>query len=963
MTSTDRWLRTLKPFVERGPSSAGEYVYRCLHHDDSNASASFNLDKGVFQCFSCGASGQVSELVQIALRKKLDEDDGKATYDPFSVEEDNVVDFSSKRKEKEDKKAHKAPMSEAMVLEWHRNLLDDDDLLDMLSGTRCLDYATVQKFMLGYDPKQKRFTIPIRNAAGDLVNVRKYRTRQNQRNKMTNHEGWGSPPSLFPLPQLFDGDIGTVLLVEGELDALVCWANGVPAVSGTGGALRWGPDWAGYFSGMRVFVAYDNDQDGRRGARKAAHALRKTAELVVVMDPLMPDVEKSDVTDWFMDGGTGEQLLKEMEAAAEKQAEESVPDVETYSYLDPTDIKVIGSMDSRSNGKPLRMNAMVTGRRDPTYSVPAMIKCECTMDYGKSCSICPMLIEHDGETIVHINRKSEDMDKIARFIDARHDVFVKEAKGLVGVSSRCSQFRAEVRSAYTVEELFVTGSVDKRSEDATDFTQRRVYNVMEEGEATRTNMEAVVVGTTVPSPKDRHNEFFSWDLSESVTSIDTFEITPDVVKRLKKFRPRRGQTPLQKMRRIADDMIQNVTGIQGRHRMHMGMDLVWHSVLGFKFMGRKYDRGWLEFLIVGTTRTGKTATAKELIAHYRLGHLISCEGATFAGLVGGVKQVGDRWTVQWGEITLNDRRMVVLDEVSGLSKEDISRMSSLRSSGTAELTKVESARTKARCRMVWISNPREESERDLAGVTQLQNLIGNPEDIARFDLAMSVRSEDVPDKSVGSKHEIDPDSAFYTSDDCHDLILWCWSRKSEHVVLTKEVSHYILDKSGELSSRYDVHPPLLQVANAKDKIVRISVAIAARLFSTDETYTKVVVKKEHVDAAIQFVDEMYSYDNFGYRHLADKHHKNIRVAESSRGKVKDWLRERPNLVDFLSERYDKSFRSQDLEEMAFMDRGDSMSVISYLSKTRMLIKDKSQISATEILRNIVIELTDEMEEA
>jgi hypothetical protein len=90
------------------------------------------------------------------------------------------------------------------------------------------------------------------------------------------------------------------------------------------------------------------------------------------------------------------------------------------------------------------------------------------------------------------------------------------------------------------------------------------------------------------------------------------------------------------------------------------------------------SRGWMELLVVGDTRTGKSEAATRLTQFYGAGEVVSCESASFAGILGGLQQFGanKEWAVTWGAIPINDRRLVVLDEISGLSPEDIGAMSS-----------------------------------------------------------------------------------------------------------------------------------------------------------------------------------------------------------------------------------------------------------------------------------------------
>ena len=182
-----------------------------------------------------------------------------------------------------------------------------------------------------------------------------------------------------------------------------------------------------------------------------------------------------------------------------------------------------------------------------------------------------------------------------------------------------------------------------------------------------------------------------------------------------------------------------------------------------------------------------------------------------------MKQVGKEWAIQWGEITINDRRLVVLDEASGLSHEIIGKMSDVRSRGVAQVTAIETRQTKARCRAIWISNPRRPKyidERKTDGIDIIEELIGNQEDIARFDFAMSVRSNDIPLELVNIPRE-KPDP-IYKSQDCHDLVLWAWSRKPHHVRWSQDSYRKVYEGAEWLGKRYVEHPPLINRANVKE---------------------------------------------------------------------------------------------------------------------------------------------------
>lgn len=926
---------------------------RCPIHADGqerSASASLNISKGVWFCQTCGIGGSIASLIKEVKNGTREptpdppsaDEIGEATYDPFESEEkSDVINISSRRVEREVENAEK--INEAKVLTYCRYLWSQPRKVKYLLG-RGISEEVLREYEIGFDESRGRYTIPIRDSDGALVNIRRYSRKYKP--KMTNASGHGSPPRLFPISSL-DGEDETVVVCEGEWDALVLLSNGIRAVTGTHGASTWDPRWSEQFDGLNVFVCYDNDREGRVGGKKAAKTIRKFAKSVATVQ-IPVEKDHGDICDLW----TEPDALDRWRQAVAEATPLGTGSEPTERAVSPeiVPVRVVGSMDSRTNGKALQMSATVTGKKGPTYSVPRKVHLECGMDAGPRCKGCIMNTEYEGDHDMTV--EPTDVDTISQFIDSNKSQTLEILRGKVG-AAKCSRLHHEEIESYSVEELFVTGSIDNSdpSEEA-DYTHRRIYNVG--GFDTETNQSVTVIGTTHPSPKDRHNEFFSWELKEAITSIDKFEVTDGLEDRLSIFCPQEGQTALQKCREIAKDLGDNVTGITGRERLHMAYDLVFHSALGFELDGRQISRGWLEFLVVGDTRTGKSETAIRMRDHYGLGHLVGCEGATFAGLVGGVKQVGDKWTINWGEITLNDRRLVILDEVSGLSQDIISRLSDIRSRGEAQLTKVERHQARARCRLIWISNPRKSGfieEKKYDGIDIIEDLIGNPEDIARFDFAMSVSQSDVPGSEI-NKFNKDKVPPTYTTDLCQELILWVWSRGTDHVKWSEGSVKKIYEAAEWLGKRYIDHPPLIQRTNVREKIARISVAIAARTFSHDESMENIVVNVDHVVDAVHFMDEIYSYDNFGYRRVSQRVFRNMKIAEKNRKKIHKWLLTNPRLVEFLLDRRG-SFRAQDLEEMANLIRDEVSIIIGKLSDAKMISKQKSQIQIEPELNDIL----------
>jgi hypothetical protein len=426
-------------------------------------------------------------------------------------------------------------------------------------------------------------------------------------------------------------------------------------------------------------------------------------------------------------------------------------------------------------------------------------------------------------------------------------------------------------------------------------------------------------------------------------------MTPDVMTRLENFRPTPGQSPLTKCAEVAQDLADNVTHIYGREMLHVGYDLVWHSVNSFKFNDEVVTKGWLECLVMGDTRTGKSETVSHLMRHYNSGVLKSCESVSYAGLVGGAQQMGSgkNWMVTWGVLPLNDRRLVALDEMSGLfagnsgrpeSKGIIEAMSSIRSEGRAQITKITTEETSARTRIIWLSNPLDDrrlSETSGSALSAIKQLIRNPEDIARFDFAMAVANNEVPSSVINSSRRHKTPHRF-NADMCRELVMWAWSRRADQVRWGKNAEEAVFAAAEDIGSRYVPDPPLVQIENIRMKVARIAVALAARTFSASKDGESIVVKIAHVKSAVQFLDSVYGTEAMGYKQHSAKTADNRKRAQKSLEAAREYLQKNPQLIDVLQAVGATSFRPRDFEEIGGVDRSEANVITTKFLGWRMI---------------------------
>lgn len=833
-----------------------------------------------------------------------------------------------------------------MIEGWHSALLSNESALDDIVTKRGIYTKTLQNFKIGYDVDKRVYTIPIFGPDGkEIWNVRRYNMYPpDDRRKIWSVKGMRST-ELYPIWLLDDWE--DVIVAGGEWDTLITIQNGYGTITRTGAEDVWRHEWNPRFKGKRVYLGHDADDKGLIANRKVGRNLAPVAEWVKTLKLPFEHKPKhgEDLTDFWLNHDRSH--FEQMRMSAELWG--------VKNDKDPEIITVLDAFDALRVNEPVKLQVTIKGKKEPGYSIPKRSKLTCTRDAGLKCNVCP-LNTSNGEATIEIEPQDPIILGLIGGTQATIVATLYQKAGIPG--AKCSRVEVEVEEHQAVETLFARPSIDHA--DGSD-AKRPAHNyknitITSVGRHdTDSNTTVVVTGALHPSPKDQRNEFLAWEVEQQETSVDRFEMTPDAIRLMKRFQPRKGQKPLQKLGQINRELAAHVTRIVGRPEMHALMDLTFHSALAFKFGGQVVNRGWLESLVVGDTRTGKSEAAERLVRHFGAGEIVGGEAATLAGLVGGMQQIGGKdWTVTWGVIPINDRRIVVIDELSGLSPEDIGKMSDVRASGLARITKILQEVTHARTRLLWLGNPRFGGmDQFTYGVDAIRPLIGNPEDIARFDLAMAVNKTDVPrdeyNKAIETSGELN-----YTAEACHTMLMWIWTRQLDQIVFSRGAEDLVYKVANDAGSRYVEDPPILQAANARIKIARVAVALAARTFSTDPTHEKIVVDKAHVQDAMTFIDMLYNMDAFGYAERSRERLDDTAEAESNRDLIRKYLMENRGLAKFL--RSNARFRRQDLEEVLNRDREGANGIINRLWHTRMIRKEGADLRVEPTLHSLLREV-------
>jgi hypothetical protein len=715
---------------------------------------------------------------------------------------------------------------------------------NFLSQERKLSDYVLKHFQLGTDGY--RIFIPIFDEDGDLVNIRKYLPHADEKKVISYAAGYGKS-SLFPIQNL---KYNEVYLMEGELDCLLALSLGLKALTITCGAGTITKDLAEKLRNKIVNICYDIDDAGTKGADKVAAALIKIARVRVVSLPIK-EPSNGDFTDYIVTHKhTVEQFV---ELVNDTPFREYAP-LEVVEKQEDETVYEVGLDEAARQQyyyKKTKMKVIISGKDLAPYFAPHRLVLTCQQGM-KMCKFCPLNL-NNGRMEVEFPLNTNEILQMIRCTNDKQKQLIRQKVNI----PKCNNFEIAVENIVNIEEIRVIPEIDYASQDR-EYVTRNLYYI---GYGIKTNRSYEVEGIVVPDPNTQYVTQIVHKAKPTQSSVDTFQMTPELFEQLGVFRSDNLQ---QKIDEINKDLTYNVTKIYGREDLITAVDLIYHSVIQFKFQNQLVQKGWTDGLIIGDTRCGKTESLIQLIRHYRMGELCTGENISYAGLVGGMSQAQQRWSISWGKIPLNDRRLIVLDEVSSLHVDTISNLSALRSSGIAEIIKIQTERTNARTRLIWVSNPRSGRKLDTYnyGVLAVKELIGRVEDVARFDFAIAVAADEVPLEIINAYHDEKIEHTF-TKDLCSQVILWAWSRKADQVKFTREAEILVLKCAMELGRNYSPSVPLVEAAEQRIKIARLSVAIAARVFSTEDGEI-IIVKPCHVQFVMDYLNRIYSTDAMGY---------------------------------------------------------------------------------------------------
>lgn len=233
-----------------------------------------NITFGTVHCFTCGKSVPLYALVG----KCFDKDDefGKQwLLDNFG----NTITYDEE-------------LLPEIILDKPTKKYLDNSILSSYNyfhpylESRHLKKEICEYFQVGYDKDTDCITFPVWDENSNLIGI----TRRSVVGKKYIIEGNIDKP-IYLLNFIKQFKIDSVIVVEGQVDALRAWSNGYPAVALFGaGTTQHQIDLLNKSGIYHFILMYDNDVAGRKGAEKFKRLISKDRLVTDILMPPFKDV-------------------------------------------------------------------------------------------------------------------------------------------------------------------------------------------------------------------------------------------------------------------------------------------------------------------------------------------------------------------------------------------------------------------------------------------------------------------------------------------------------------------------------------------------------------------------------------------------------------------------------------------------------------------------------------------------
>jgi hypothetical protein len=848
----EEYVPGLSPVNERGERRA-----RSPFPDSNDRTPSFsvNVINGYWRCWHSDRSGDYILFKAIMEAEEFD-DNGRA-----------VPDYSRTMRALQREFHLTTPIDPTWLRQCQEDLQRDLVAQHEIQRVKPWSLDVMVFYGIGYDGLTGRYVFPIYDRWGELINCRMYLPGGAPKwiwgnsgmsaNVIWPRQGW---------------EESSLVLVEGETDVLSLRTLGISGVSGTMGANSPIPDGRWYVN-KTIFILMDVDTAGDNARETAVQALSgRCGDLRLVN---LPDwdgrPEKADITDYIQhlySQSLGFDLVRSNVLRLFENSEQ-LADNPVFYDQEAAQRSYSNALSATNVNQRVSFSCKITARSSSRYILPIVYTLTCPGQGHSYCRGCPMNEEHGGNGRFRRDPRSVDTLKMIQSSDEQQLIVLKAEND---IPKQCPEVELSITEAFDVESVIINASVSEgiASPEEIERQRREAFLIVNPGVIIQENKEYNMEGFVYPHPKTQAGVFLIDRCIQQASIYELHTITPDSSERLRQvFSPSGDQGIFDKLLDVVDDLATSTTMIRDRTDLHLAYRTIWHTALQFEFCGSLVHKGWAECLVLGDTRTGKSRSFQEMASFYNLGVLVDCKMQTPAGMMGTVMQTASgEYYVVAGILPQQDGGIVCFDEFHVPKWQGggiIEHLSSTRSEGIVRISKAASAEFKARVRSIWLANPgsgRLMSDIGQSGCELTQRLINQPEDIARFDFALTVTQDEVDPDMINSVSK--PAEPRHSKDESRSLLSWIYSRKIDQILFDADAEVEVMEVAKRLYRKYSAVIPFVEPADQRNKVAKLSVSVAGQVYSASQDGSCLIVTREHVQVVERLFTMWYDKPSMGY---------------------------------------------------------------------------------------------------
>ncbi len=277
---------TIKEYLTRKNitfrESGKEIITHCIFSDcDKNSNAEghlyFDEKTGQYECKKCGERGNI-----ITLAKHFGDSIQDIALNPITP-----------------KNPRKSTKFDAELVETCHQALSSH--IRQYLNARGITDAVIDEFKLGWGKFYGRWwiTIPIKDVYGAFSFFKLRQDPSAGSDKITYPKGVEA--QIYGWDMLANVSNKQLLICEGELDRLTLLSKNITAITSTHGAMTFKQEWCEKVGkGRTIYVCYDNDDAGKKGAERAAKMVENGGNRTYIISLPNEVGEGGDITDYLV---------------------------------------------------------------------------------------------------------------------------------------------------------------------------------------------------------------------------------------------------------------------------------------------------------------------------------------------------------------------------------------------------------------------------------------------------------------------------------------------------------------------------------------------------------------------------------------------------------------------------------------------------------------------------------------